>query len=64
MKTKIKELREREQMTQSDLANKLNVGQSTVAMWENGTNIPRVLTLVKLSNIFCCDIVDIFENTT
>lgn len=33
MKTKIKELREREQMTQSDLANKLNVGQSTVAMW-------------------------------
>lgn len=64
MKTKIKELREREQMTQSDLANKLNVGQSTVAMWENGTNIPRVLTLVKLSNIFCCDIDDILDDST
>lgn len=42
----------------------LNVGQSTVAMWENGTNIPRVLTLVKLSNIFCCDIDDILDDST
>jgi len=50
-------------MTQLELANKLNVEQSTVAMWENGTNIPRVLTLVKLSNIFCCDIGDILDNS-
>ena len=46
---KIKELRLSVGLTQSELAEKLNVLQSTVAMWESGDNTPRTEKLPELA---------------
>lgn len=52
----LKDLRKKKKMSQSELANKLNVTQSMVAKWENGKNMPSVEILIKLSEIFECTI--------
>lgn len=38
-------------LTQDELAKKLNVGRTTVANWEQGRNYPDIQTIVELSNI-------------
>lgn len=58
---KIKLFREQLNLRQEDIANKLNVGQSTVSMWENGEAKPRVDTLIQLSKIFNCSLDDLVE---
>lgn len=49
---RLKELRESHGLSQADLARAIHTKQSTVAMWENGTNRPRNATLEKLANYF------------
>lgn len=49
---RLKELRESRGLSQADLARAIHTKQSTVAMWENGTNRPRNATLEKLANFF------------
>ena len=49
---RLKELRESRGLSQADLAQAIHTNQSTVAMWENGTNRPRNATLEKLANFF------------
>ena len=49
---KIKELREKEPLTQAEFAKKIGVSQSTVAAWELGTREPNIETLIKLSRYF------------
>ena len=49
---RLKELRESHGLSQADLARAIHTKQSTVAMWENGTNRPRNVTLEKLANYF------------
>lgn len=49
---RLKELRESRGLSQADLAQAIHTKQSTVAMWENGTNRPRNATLEKLANFF------------
>lgn len=58
---KIKELRLSVGLTQSELAEKLNVLQSTVAMWESGDNTPRTEKLPELAEILKCTIDDLFD---
>ena len=41
-------------MTQTQLAEAVNVSRSAVASWENGAAYPRVEILIKLSEIFGC----------
>lgn len=53
---RIKKLREEFQMTQQELAEKLNGAKSTVAMYENETRKPSMEVLIKLSEIFNCSI--------
>ena len=53
---RIKEFRESSKMTQIDLAKKIGVKRSTVAMWEAGRIYPRVEVLIKLSDLFGCTI--------
>lgn len=48
----LKKLREKQGWSQQKLAELLNIRQSTVAMWENGTNKPTYATLTVLSDIF------------
>lgn len=49
---KIKELRERNGMTQSALAKKLNVTRSSVNAWEMGISVPSTALLVDISRLF------------
>ena len=39
---KLKQLRQKNGLAQAELAARINVSQSTVAMWENGKAYPRV----------------------
>lgn len=49
---RIKELRKRNNFTQKELAQKLQVKSSTVSGWELGRNEPNVDTIKKLAKIF------------
>lgn len=49
---RLKELREKQGLSQAQLGKKLGVGQSTVGMWENGKNKPQNAKLEMLANIF------------
>ena len=53
---RIKNLREELNMTQQELADKLDGAKSTVAMYEKGDRKPSLEVLVKLSEIFNCSI--------
>ena len=53
---RIKILREELNMTQQELADKLDGAKSTVAMYENGSRKPSMEVLLKLSEIFNCSI--------
>ena len=59
---KIRELRQKQGITQEELSKLLDVGQSTVAMWENGTNMPRSDKLPELAKVLGCEISDLFGN--
>ena len=53
---RIKILREELNMTQQELADKLDGAKSTVAMYEKGDRKPSMEVLIKLSEIFKCSI--------
>lgn len=53
---RIKHLREELNMTQQELADKLEGAKSTIAMYEKGDRKPSLEVLVKLSEIFNCSI--------
>lgn len=53
---RIKLLREEFNMTQQELADKIDGAKSTIAMYENGSRKPSLDALVKLANIFDCSI--------
>ena len=49
---KFKKLRLKNDYTQAELANKLNVSQPTVASWEAGKRIPKWKNIKKIAEIF------------
>lgn len=49
---KIKELRERSGISQSELAKRLNVTRSSVNAWEGGLSAPTAAYLVELAKLF------------
>lgn len=51
-KTRIKELRNKHNLTMSELGDKLGVGKSAIAGYESGQRNPKIETLHKLSSIF------------
>ena len=48
---KIKELRERNKLTQSDLAKLLNITRSSVYAWESGLSAPSTQYIAELARI-------------
>ncbi|HDX9658044.1 TPA: helix-turn-helix transcriptional regulator [Bacillus toyonensis] len=48
---KIKELRKSNKLTQKQLAEKLGKAESTIRMWELGTNTPNAKTITELSKV-------------
>lgn len=55
-KNKIKELRQKNNMTQKELAEKLNVTYQAVSKWETGKNLPDLLIMKQISELFNIDI--------
>ena len=49
---KIYQLRKLAGMTQEQLAEKLNISRQTLSKWENGTSVPDVKSVVRLSVLF------------
>jgi len=48
----LKKLREKNNLTQEDLANSLAVSRQAVCMWERGERTPKVNVLTKISKTF------------
>lgn len=53
---RIKKLRIKKELTQKDLADRLNVTFQTVSKWENDENEPDVATLKELAKLFGCSL--------
>lgn len=51
----------RKGMSQSDLAEKMNVSPQQVNNWVNGRSIPKMKTLLEMSEILECTINDFYE---
>lgn len=49
---RIYDLRSKNNMSQGDLADKLDVSRQTISKWENGMCMPEAEKLIQLSNIF------------
>lgn len=47
-------------MSQSDVANELNVTQSNYSLWESGKGIPNAKQILQLCRIFNCSPNDLF----
>lgn len=41
-------------LSQAELAKKLNVAQTTVAMWETGARKPNIIMLKRIAKMFSC----------
>lgn len=61
---RLKELRENKGLSQKQLANKLDVSQSTVGMWESQKREPNFSTTEKIANFFGVSIDYLLDNTT
>lgn len=57
----IKERRKQANITQSELAASIGVGQSAVAMWETGASLPRAELLPKIASVLNCTVDDLLK---
>ena len=57
----LKELRKEKDLTQEDLAEKLNVSGRTVSRWETGANMPDISLLVELVEFYGVSIPEIIN---
>ena len=48
-------------LTQTALAEKLDVSQETITMWENGARKPNIIYLKKLAHILGCTTDELLE---
>lgn len=62
--TYIKELRLKNNLSQSDLAKKLSVTNQAISKWENGRGIPDIEMLKQLSEIFNVNVDDLLNGET
>lgn len=52
----LKKLRTEKELTQQELADKINISRSAVARWENGSRMPDAAILLRLSGILGVDV--------
>ncbi|MDO4479035.1 MAG: helix-turn-helix transcriptional regulator [Lachnospiraceae bacterium] len=60
---KLKQLRERQGLSQEKLSEKLNVSRQVITKWENGTGIPRIENLKALADFFHVTIDELLGRT-
>lgn len=57
----IKELREKNRLTQSELAQKLNVSDKTISKWETGKGYPDITLLEPIASVFGISIAELLS---
>lgn len=57
----IKHLREQQQLTQAELARRLNVSDKTISKWETGKGLPDVSLLEPLAQVFCVSVSELLS---
>ncbi len=57
----LKALRKENNLTQEELADKMNVTRRTVSRWETGANLPDLSILVELADLYNVDMREIFN---
>ena len=60
----IKELRESKKLTQSELADQLNVSDKTISKWENGKGYPDITLLEPIANVFGISLTELISGNT
>ena len=58
---KLSSLRKQANLTQSDLADKLNISRQAITKWENGISLPDLDNIKKLSSIFNISIDELLD---
>lgn len=58
---RIKQLRKKNNLTQFELGEKINIDQRQIAYIEGGNCFPSLKTLKKLSDVFDCQMKDLFD---
>lgn len=61
--TVIKELREKNHLTQSEIAEKINVSDKTVSKWETGKGYPDISLLEPIAKVFNISITELISGT-
>ena len=59
---KISNLRNKRGLTQQELADRLNVSRSLVAMWENGRRTPDYFSIAAMAKVFGVEKTEIIDN--
>ena len=59
----ISELRKAKNMTQEELAEKLNVNVKTISRWENGKNMPEHTLIIEICKLFCISTNEFYNGT-
>ena len=57
----IRELREKKQMTQAELAERLHVSDKTVSKWENGKGYPDITLLESIAATFGISVAELLS---
>ncbi|MBQ7095851.1 MAG: helix-turn-helix transcriptional regulator [Clostridia bacterium] len=57
---RIKEIRKEKGLTQSELAQVMKVGQTTVCQWESGVRSPRAKQLPELARALGCTLDELY----
>ncbi|MCK8825364.1 helix-turn-helix transcriptional regulator [Fuchsiella alkaliacetigena] len=60
MKNKLSELRENKDLTQEQLAEKLDISASAIGMYEIGKRFPKLQTAKKIADFFGVSIEEVF----
>ncbi|MFB0904836.1 MAG: helix-turn-helix transcriptional regulator [Nonlabens sp.] len=61
MKNKIKVMRAIHELTQQDLADKIQVSRQTINAIEKGKYVPSTLLALKMASVFKVTVLEIFE---
>lgn len=62
--TVLRKLRERKRLSQKEVADRLNISQSTYSQWESDISSYKIDTLPKLADVFDTDITELIQTGT
>ena len=60
--TNLRTLREKRNLSQEDLAKKLQISRQSISKWEQGISYPSILFLVPLTKILDCTLEELLKD--